>query len=450
MNITKENTGDLSALLKVEVTKSDYEEKVDKVLRNYRKKANIKGFRPGMVPIGMIKKMYGNAVKLDEINKLVSESVSGYLREQNIEILGDPLPADNDDISANFETREDFLFTFELGLAPSFEVKLSKKDKVPYYEISIDEKLRNDYLNNYTRKYGEFKDVETSEESDMLKGSISPAGNPGDAGIPFYNADDVTLSVSIIKDEEIKKEFTGKKRGDTVDFDIKKAFPNDYEIAGLLKITREQAVKVEGIYRFTINGISRFEPAQVGQELFDKIYGEGVVNSEEEFYDKITGEISASLANESNYKLSLDLKKLALEKNTFSLPEDFLKKWLLKVNEKTTTEQIEKEFESFSKDLRWQLIRKKIARENEIKITEEEMLHEAESITAYQFRQYGLLYVPQEQITNYAHEMLKREEDAQRIADRILEDKAIGKIKEMVTLENKKVTSEEFNKLFEE
>jgi len=449
MNITLENIDDLNALLKIEVSKSDYEENVEKTLREYRRKANIKGFRPGMVPMGLIRKMYGNSAKLDEINKLVSENITGYLKDQNIKILGDPIPADDGNDTSDFETREDFTFTFEVGLTPEFQIELSKKNKVPFYEITIDDKLRNDYINNYTRRHGQYKNVETSGESDVLVGNLEPADDGTNPESGKFSAGNVSIALSVIGDYEIKKEFTGKKSGDSVIFDIRKAFPNLSEIAGLMKIKKEQAAKAEGNYKFTISEISRFEPAEIGKELFDKIYGEDVIKTEEEFRTKIDEEIAVNLANESNYKLSLDLKQLAIDKTDFELPEKFLKKWLLKVNEKTTEEQIEKEFDSFIKDLKWQLIRKKIASENDIKITEEELLREAENLTRYQFNQYGLFYATDEQVTSYARDLLKNEDDARRIADRILEDKAIEKIKDMVSIENKTISVDEFNKLFE-
>jgi len=449
MNITRENIDELNATLKVEIVKTDYEEIVVKVLKDYRKKANIKGFRPGMVPIGLIKKMYGKAVQLDEINKIVSESIHKYLSDEKINILGDPLPKSDEHDLINFDTQEDFVFSFDLGLAPDFEMKLSKKNKLNYYEINADEKMKNDYINNYTRRFGEFKGAEKSGDKDMLKGNITELDDENNNMPEGLTAENTTLSIDIIKDGKIKKHFIDKKPSDIIDFDLRKAFPNDYEIAGILKKQKDEVASVNGRFRFTINEISRFEPAAVGKELFDKIYGEGVINSEEEFTKKIEEEIAGNLKKESDYKLMLDVKKITLDKTDFSLPEDFLKRWLLKVNEKTTAEQIDKDFESFRSDLKWQLIRNKIAKDNEIKISEEEMHDEAENITRYQFQQYGLFYATDEQIHNYAHEMLKREEDAKRIAEKILEEKAIEKLKELVKLENKKISVEEFNKLFE-
>jgi len=264
-----------------------------------------------------------------------------------------------------------------------------------------------------------------------------------------FSNDEATLSVALIKDEDIKKLFTGLAPGDSVNFDLKKAFPNDNEIAGLLKITKEQAEKADGIYKFTVSEISRFQPAKIDKELFDKIYGENVVTTEEEFYKKIDEEITVSLNNESNYKLKLDLKNLVMEKTPLDLPEEFLKKWLLKINEKTTVEEIEKEFDSFRNELKWKLIRNKIARDNDIKITTDEVIKEAENVARHQFYQYGIFYLTDEQIAKYANEMINNEEEAQRIADKILEEKALEKFKEMVTVENKKVTVDEFNKLFE-
>jgi trigger factor len=445
MNITKENIDDLNAILKVEIKSSDYEENVEKVLRDYRKKANVKGFRPGMVPIGLVKKMYGKAVKLDEVNKLVSESVHKYLHDEKVEILGDPLPKQDDQEYLDFDTQADFTFTFELGLTPQFEIKLSKKNKVNQYHITVDEKMKTDYVNNYTRRYGEFKLAEKTEDKDMLKGNIAGLDESNEG----LKAENTTISIDIMKDEKIKKHFIGKKIDDEIDFDLRKALPNDFEIAGILNKKKEEVADVNGKFRFIIKEIKRFEPAEIGQELFNKVYGEGVVNSEEEFLNRIEEEIVNSLKKESDYKVMLDVKKLALEKTDFSLPEDFLKKWLLRVNEKTTEEQIEKEFESFRSDLKWQLIRNKIAKENEIKITEEELLAEASNITRYQFQQYGLFYATDEQIENYAKEMLKREEDAKRIAEKILEEKAIDKLKEAVKLEEKNISAEDFNKLFE-
>jgi trigger factor len=449
MKITRENIDELNAVLKVQVEKTDYEEKVENVLRDYRRKANIKGFRPGMVPIGIIKKMYGMAVKVDEINKTINESVQKYLSDEKIEILGDPMPREEDQSKLDFETQDNFDFSFELGLTPVFELGVSKKNKVPFYEITIDKKMKDDYISNYTRRYGEFHKADIAEEKDILKGKIEAIDNAGNL-IPEGPANDfATLAIDVIKDEEIKKSFIGLKENDVVDFDLKKAFPNDNEVAGLLKKKKEEVEGIEGNYRFTITEITRFKPADLGKELYDKVYGEGVIATDEDFDKKIEEEISASLKVEGDYKLMQDIRKLVVEKTEFQLPEEFLKHWLLHVNENTTAEQIDKEFDSFRSDLKWQLIKNKVARENEVKLTEEELQKEAETVTRQQFRQYGLFYATDEQISNYAKETLKREEDAKRIAEKILEDKVIGLLKEQVKVENKSVTVDEFNKLFE-
>ena len=449
MNITRENIDDLNAVLKVKIVKPDYEDKVETVLKDYRKKATIKGFRPGMVPIGLIKKMYGRAVQIDEINKVVTDNIQKYLADEKLEILGDPLPKADEKEIIDFDTREDFTFSFEVGLTPPVELKLSKKNKVNQFEIIIDEKMRNDYLDNYTRRYGELNKAELTEEKDIIKGKIEAIDINGNAVPEGPAVEDTSLGIDIIKNKKIKKEFIGKNIGDSIDFDLKKAYPNNTEIAGILHKKKEEVEDLEGNFRFTINEISRFHPAKLGKELFDKIFGEGVVSTEAEFMKKIEEEIAVNLKRESDFKLMMDIKSLAMEKTDFQLPEEFLKRWLLRVNEKATVEQIDKEFDSFRKDLKWQLIRNKVAHDNEVKISEEELQKESENITRHQFQQYGLFYATDEQIAKYAMETLKREEDAKRIADKILEEKVIVLMKELVKLENKDVTVEEFNKLFE-
>jgi len=449
MNITRENIDDLNAVLKINVVKPDYEEKVETVLKDYRKKASIKGFRPGMVPIGLVKKMYGRAVEIDEINKIVTENIQKYLTDEKLEILGDPLPKTDEQEKFDFDTQEEFTFTFEIGLSPAFEIKLSKKNKVNLYEIIIDDKMKNDYVENYTRRYGELRKAEVTEDKDVIKGSIEPIDKKGNVLSEGPSVEETSLGIDIIKDNKIKKLFIGKGLNDTIDFDIKKAYPNDTEIAGILRIKKEEVADLDANFRFTVKDISRFFPAELGTDLFDKIYGPGIVASVDEFMKKIEDEITVNLKKETDFKVMMDIKALILEKTEFQLPEEFLKKWLLRVNEKTTEEQIEKEFESFKKDLKWQLIRNKVARENDIKITEEELLAEAATITRYQFQQYGLFYATDEQINNYAKETLKREEDAKRIAEKILEEKVILIMKELVKLESKSVTADEFNKLFE-
>ncbi len=449
MNITRENIDDLNAVLKVKIEKSDYEDKVETVLKDYRKKATIKGFRPGMVPIGLVKKMYGRAVQIDEINKVVTENVQKYITDEKLEILGDPIPKADEQEKIDFETQQDFTFSFELGLSPTVELKLSKKNKVNQYEIIIDEKMRKKYIENYTRRYGELKKVDKTEEKDVIKGKIEAIDDNGSVKNDGPSVEDTSIGIDIIKDKKIKKAFIGKNIGNSIDFDLKKAFPNDTEIAGILHKKKEEVADLGANYRFTVNEISRFYPAEPGKALFDRIFGEGVVNSEKEFMKKIEEEITHNLKRESDFKLMMDIKNIAMEKTDFQLPEEFLKRWLLRVNEKSTKEQIEKEFDSFRKDLKWQLIRNKVARDNDVKISDEELQKEAENITRYQFQQYGLFYTTDEQIANYAKETLKREEDAKRIADKILEEKAILLMKELVKLESKSVTIEEFNTLFE-
>ena len=314
MNITRENIDDLNTVLKIEIQKPDYEEKVENVLKDYRKKANIKGFRPGMVPIGLVKKMYGSAVKIDEINKVVTENIQKYISDEKLEILGDPIPRSDDQEIIDFDVQEDFTFSFELGLSPAVDVKLNKKNKVTRYDITIDEKMRNDYLENYTRRFGDLQSAETTEEKDVIKGRLEAIDSKGNQVPEGPSAESTSLSIDIIKDKKIRKQFIGIGLNATVDFDLKKAFPNDSEIAGLLQMKKEETEGVEGNFRFTVNEISRFHPAELGPELYNRIYGEGVVTTEDEFRQKIEEEITANLKREGDYKLMLDIKALTLEK----------------------------------------------------------------------------------------------------------------------------------------
>jgi len=448
MNITKENIDDLNAVLSVHIVKEDYMQKVDEVLIDYKKKSNIKGFRPGKVPMGMIKKMYGLNVQVEEINKIVSDGINNYINEEKIDILGDPLPKLDNEEGIDFENQEDFTFNFEVGLTPEFEIKLSAKNKLPYYEIKIDKKIRNDFLDNYKRKFGDYSHGDEVQEEDLLKGDIIELNENGEPAENGIHASGSTVSVSVIKDDKIKKSFIGKKVDDIIDFDIKKAYPNDYEVAGILQKEKDAVGEIKGIYRLIIKEINRFNPAEVNQDLFDKVYGEGIVKSEEEFMAKLDSEISENLQKESDYKALLDARKMAVEKTSFDLPEDFLKRWLTRVNKDLSEEEIEKDFDNFLQDLRWQLIRNKIAQEKEIRIEEEDLLAEARNFTRMQFQQYGLYYAADEQIDNFAKEMLKREEDYKKIADKVVEEKVVAEIKQMVKIDIKKVTTEEFSKLF--
>lgn len=441
MNITRENIDALNAHVIINIAKADYEEKLDKKLREYRRNASIKGFRPGHAPFPMIKKMYGTSILVDEINKLVSEGLSDYIKNEQLDILGEPMPK-NDEHSFDPENSEEFTFTFELGLAPVFELSLTKKQKLTRYIIEPDAKMISDYVDNYARRNGEFIIVKEAEEKDMIKGAIASADG-------IITNDDATLSVDLVKDEALKKEFIGKKAGDTVTFDIRTAFPNDNEIAGLLRRQKDEVKEITGDFTVTVREVSRFTPAENNQELWDKVYGEGTVTSAEEFEAKVTDEIRTYFNRETDFKLKTDARDAVLEKTPFDLPDEFLKRWLVRANEKTTAEEIEKDYHHFRDDLRWQLIKNRIAKENEVKITDDEILAEAMAFTRSQFSQYGLYYATDEQITSFAREMLRKEDESRRIAEKVLDTKVLDIVIDNLKVEEKSVSIEEFNKLFE-
>lgn len=450
MNITRENTNPLNATVKIEIQKEDYENRVEEVLKDYRKKARLDGFRPGKVPPGLIKKMYWKAVLIEEMNKVISESLTKYISEEKLNILGEPLPSDQKQEPIDWDRQEKFEFAFDLGIAPQFEISLSSKDKIPFYSISVDKKIKDSYKEDYARKLGSFKPIEKAEKEEMLKGSICQVDVSGEIVETGISADDTSFSLAAVKDDEILKKFFGKKVNDTIDFDIKKAFPNDTEIASILKIDKDQIASIGPDFRFTIQEVSRFENAEFNEEFYDKAFGKGTIKSDKEFDDKIEQEIGQLLSKESELRFAIDAKEKMLKKIKIELPSEFLKRWLLAVNEgKVTGEQLEKDFDHFEDDLKWQLIKDQIIKENELKVSEEEITEFAKEYAQMQFQQYGMANIPDEYLSNYAKEMLGKEEEAKKIYERKYEEKVIEFIKEHVKRDEKKVSSDEFNKLYE-
>ncbi len=450
MNITKEILDEQNATLKVRIEEKDYNDRVEKVLKDYRRKVTLNGFRPGKVPAGLVRKMYRTPVMVEEINKLVSESVQNYLKEENIRILGEPLPSENQEREIDWEKQTEFEFEFDLGLAPELDITLGPRDKIPFYEIQIDKKMIEETKDSYAGRMGQMIPVEQVGGTETLKGDfiqIDTEGNPVEGGIRSYDA---YFSLEVIRDEKIKNSFIARQAGESIDLNVRNAFPNETEIASLLKIDKSAVPEIAPNFRFTVKEISIFRKAEINQELFDRLYGKDVVKSIGEFEDRISEDLKKGLARDSEYRFTLDVKSAMLKKYKIRLPEKFLKRWLALVNEdKFTAEQIEEDFPKFEDDLKWQLIRDQIVRDREVKVEAEEIKAAAKETALQQFRQYGMMNVPDENLASYATEMLKKEEERRRIVERILDRKVMDHIRSQIKLDNKQITLEKFNKLFE-
>jgi trigger factor len=449
MNIVRKDIDQNNATLTLSIVKSDYAEKVEKMLRDYRKKANIPGFRPGMVPVGLIKKMYGKAVTAEEINKIVSEELYAYIRENKINMLGEPLPNETEQQPIDFDNSEDFEFIFDLGIAPEFEVELSKKDKIKTYSIAVSDEMINNQVSSYTSRYGKYVQEDSVEEKDMVKGEILEMadGKVNENGLKIQ---DGVLTPSYIKDEAQKAKFVGAAKGDIIVFNPQTAFENEAEISSLLKISKDEAKNISADFQIKIEGITRYYDAEINQELFDKVYGEGVVTSEEEFRAKIKESILESLSGDSDYKFGQDAREMLVAKfDNLTFPDAFLKRWLLATNENLSKETLEEDFPKMIADLKWQLIKDKLTKANDVKVEIEDVNAYARKIARAQFAQYGMVGMGDDILDNYAKDMLKKEDTVKGIVERVSENKVFDIVKNNVKLDTKEVSIEEFNKMFE-
>lgn len=454
MEIIKDQIDELNANIKIQLTTEDYDPKVESALKDIKKKANMKGFRPGMVPMGLVKKMYGQSVILDEVNKLVSESLTKYIKDEKLNIIGEPIPSEKQQTPIDFDTQKEFEFIFDIGLRPEFELSLNKKLKIPFYNIQPDEELINRYIESHTSKYGTMNSIDEIVEGAFMKGDLvqlDAEGNNLEEGIGKEMA---AISTDHIKNEEIKKFFIGAKLNDEIKFDIKKVFSGDAELAGILGIDKSEIEALSSDFKYILKEITKFDKAEVNQELFDKVYGKGKVKSEEEFKEKIIAEIKLNSVRDSDYKFLLDAREKLISKIEISLPEEFLKRWLLmkEDNKEIKEEDFEKEFPKFMQDIKWQLISAKVVDDNKIEVSYEEVKDLAIQYTEMQFVQYGLPAgsFPQEQLEQYANEQfLKKEDEVRRLYDKKYEDKVVEFIKETVKLDEKEISIEDFNKMFE-
>ena len=450
MNVSLQNIDKVSALLTVKIEKADYQEKVEKSLKSIRQKANIPGFRPGMVPMGLVKKQYGKAVLAEEVNKVLQDKVYEYLRENNVNMLGEPLPNEEKQQPVNFDTMEDFEFVFDIALAPEFKAELSNEDTIDYYTIEISEEMVNGQVGAYTQRNGNYEKVESYEDKDMLKGllaELDEAGNTKEGGVQVEGA---TLMPAYMADEDQKAIFATAKVNDVLVFNPTTAFKaNESELASLLKVKKEEVAAHAGNFSFQVEEITRFVPGELNQEIFDQVFGEGVVKSEEEFRAKIKESLAQNFVADSDYKFLLDVRNHLVNKiGKLEFPDALLKRIMLLNNEEKGEEFVTENYDKSIEELTWHLIKEQLVKANDIKVEKDDVENMAKEATKAQFAQYGMMNVPDELLANYAQEMLKKQESVNGLINRVIETKLSQALKNQVTLNHKTVSVEEFNKLF--
>ena len=448
MKVSHSNIDNLNAVVSIDIEKADYADKVKKSLRSYGERANIPGFRRGHVPFGMLVKMFGKSVKAEEINRLVSESLYNYISDNKLNILGEPMTAEDQTI--DLDNDDNFVFKFDIALAPEINVNVDKNINVPYYTITVSDDMVAKQDEMFRQRQGKQITVDAvSEERDLVKGSMIELEN-GTAKEGGIVVESTILSPAYIKAE--KEKFNNVKVGDKVVFNPAAACEDSVgELASMLNIDREAAADVKSDFEMTVTEITHLQPAEHDQEFFDGIFGKDNVKSEEEYTAKVREMIAAQLAPESDYRFGIDARK-AIETavGEIELPAEFLKRWLVATNEKYTDENIAEEYGKMEADLKWHLIKEHIAKAFEVKVTDEDLKALAMSVTRQQFAQYGMTNVPDELLENYSQEMLKSKESRSQLIDRATEAKIQTAIKNAVTLEEKEISTEDFGKLFQE
>tara|TARA_B110000977_G_C11082778_1_gene493464 strand:- start:113 stop:1459 length:1347 start_codon:yes stop_codon:yes gene_type:complete len=445
MNISKENIDALNAVVKIELSAADYQTQVDAKLANYRKTADMPGFRKGKVPMGVINKRYAIPVKIEEINKVLSDSLTKFVVAEKLDILGNPLPKDGSHI--NWESQNDFTFEYEIGLAPEFEVQISKKNKVDYYTIKADKVMVDRYAEDIAKRYGKMSSPAKVESKDLVYGTfleLDAEGTELESGL----SNQASISLETLSTQKLKDAFIGSSKGKIVTIDPHTSFVKDTDVSALLGIEKEVLASLTAKFSFTIDNISRMEPAEFNTELFDKMYGEGVVTSEKEFRAKIATEAEAMFVAESDRKFQNDAVEYLLKQTSFELPEEFLKKWMQTVSETPVTRaEIEDQFVGYKTSLKWQIIENRIAKENKLSVTREEAIQETKKLIAAQMSQYGQMAPEEEMLEQYANQVLANKEEEKNIYDRAFASKMTAFFKENFKMNPKEISYEEFAKL---
>ena len=449
MNISLNKTDNVNGVISIEMERADFQENVDKSLNQFRRKANIPGFRPGKVPMGVVKKLYGTSVLAEEVNKLISSSLNNYIQENKLPILGEPLPVENPQEELDLEKDEKFTFEFEVGLTPELNLTFDKNDTLPYFKVQLEDDLLDKQMEGYKQNFGTYEKIEESAvETDLLKGKAVELenGEPKEDGIVVENA--ILMPSYIKNDEETKNRFVGANAGDDIIINPAKAYDNEAEIASFLSIPKEDAADITSDFKFSITEITRFKEAELNQELFDKVLGEGVVSDEESFRAKIKETLSNQFAPDADYFFMKEVRKAILEKmEDTEFPEAFLKKWLLMTNEQATEELIEQDFTNILDDIKYQIAKDKIVTDNDIKTEVSDVQELATQVAQSQFAQYGMSNLPAEMLEDYVKRMLEKEETVKGLFARVMENKIAAWMKENITLDEKEVTSEEFSKM---
>ena len=452
MKITFDCPDKINGLMTIVIESADYQEKVEKTLKDYRKKAQVPGFRLGQVPMGMIKRQYGTAVKVEEVNRLISEKLYGYIQENKIQMLGEPLPNQEKQKPQDFEKEGDLEFVFDIAVAPEMKAELTDQDKITYYDIKIDDKLIDDQVQMYASQAGEFKEAETFSGNDTLTGELRELDENGGTKEGGMVNEAAMIMPAYVKDEQQRKLFDGAKKGDVITFNPKKAYPdNDAEVAALLKVQKDDVKDLQSEFSYQINEIRHFQPAEVNQALFDRVFGEGVVADEKAFREKIADTLKPQLESNSDYKFLMDLRAYIEKKvGDVTFPEALLKRVMLQNNKDKGEDYVEKNFEGSIRELKWHLIKEQLVAANDIKVEDADLKIVAKDAVRQQFAQYGMSNVPDDVLENYAEEQLKKRENIEGYVDRAVDQKLVEKLKTVVKLTRKAVSLADFNKLMQE
>ena len=437
MKIEQNKIDDLNIELMLSIGKDDYAEKRRKKLNEHKRTAELKGFRKGMAPMSFIEKIYGQSCLVDAVNDLISESLNGFIKENDLKVIGEPLPAEGQE-NVEWKNGNDFEFKFDIALAPKVDFELGKDDVIPYYNIEITDVAKSEMKENLLKQYGSLEDGEAAKAEDFI--------------IVDFEQGETRIEGTYVAlrnvSEAVRPSFIGLKPGDSIEVNVNDAFTNEEDRAAMLKVKKEELASLDPVYRMTVKNVKTFVPAPLTQETFDKIFGEGSVKSEEEFDARIAERLAAEYSQESDFRFSKDARNYLVKKAGISLPEKFLKRWIYVANDgKFTMEDIEKEFDLFLDDYRWQMVRNYLMEKYSVKIEEADLLASAKGLAAYQFAMYGINNVPDDQLESYAKTILSQEKDGRRVLEQVEDSKTVAAVKDAVTVKPESISVEKFREL---